>query len=86
VLGVEEQLRRELILQLKLGRVSTATFREKFDVDLRRRFGGLLAAMEAAGWSQSSEQEVRLTRTGLLRADWSVRHFYLPEHRNIPYA
>src|SRR5262249_50607717 len=34
----EEQLIREFILQMKLGRLETAYFRRKFQVDVRRRF------------------------------------------------
>ena len=44
VLSTEERLVRELILQLKLGRVRHAYFREKFGVELRERFAEPLGA------------------------------------------
>lgn len=86
VLSDEERMRRELILQLKLGSASLAHFQDAFGVDLRARFREELAAMADAGWLRVDGRSIRLTRAGLLRADWLVRHFYLPEHRSIRYA
>jgi len=75
-----------LLLQLKLGTVPLAHFQVGYGVDLRKRFTEQLAAMAAAGWPRYDEQSMRLTRAGLLRADWLVRELYLPEHRGIRYA
>ena len=83
LLSGEEQMRRELVLQLKLGGVSRPYFQRKFNVDVRERFGDTLAILQAAGWLRIMKDEIRLTRAGLLRADRLLREFYLPEHQAI---
>jgi oxygen-independent coproporphyrinogen-3 oxidase len=79
-LSDEERLIREFALQLKLGRVYSGYFKDKFDVEIKERFAEPLAALEEEGYADLRNEEVRLTREGLLRVDWLLPRFFLPEH------
>jgi oxygen-independent coproporphyrinogen-3 oxidase len=83
----EERMRRELVLQLKLGRISPAYFREKYGVEILRQFDEQFAGLEADGYiAEASEDAVRLTREGLLRVDALLPRFFLPQHAGIRYT
>ena len=82
----EEQLVRELILQLKLGRVSRHYFQDKFQVDICRRFSRPINLLREADLLNWDEETVRLTRTGLLQVDFLLPWFFLPQHRNARYS
>jgi oxygen-independent coproporphyrinogen-3 oxidase len=76
-----EQLIREMILQLKLGRVSTEYFRRKFGADILTEFAKPLKALSEAGLFTIHEDEICVTRGGLLQIDRLLHEFFLPEHR-----
>lgn len=76
----EELMIRELILQMKRGRVSESYFREKFGVDVRSRFSAPLTALAGDGLLVSSGGDVQLTREGLLQVDSLLPSFFLQEH------
>jgi oxygen-independent coproporphyrinogen-3 oxidase len=80
-LSSEHRLIRELVLQLKLGRVEVSYFREKFGTDVIERFRHVLEAHHAAGWSDFDEESIHLSRHGLMRVDRLLHDFFLPEHR-----
>jgi coproporphyrinogen III oxidase-like Fe-S oxidoreductase len=83
----EERLIRELVLQLKRGSIRPAYFREKYGVDVRRRFAEPLASLAHDGYLEASDEDrVALSREGLLRADALLRRFFLPEHTGIRYT
>lgn len=82
----EERMIRELILQLKLGRVEVGYFRRKFGVDILVRFAEALGRIEAWGYLTREGETLRLNREGLLRADRLVHEFFLPPHRDARYA
>jgi oxygen-independent coproporphyrinogen-3 oxidase len=83
----EERLIRELVLQLKLGRVRPAYFRDKYDVDILARFGAPLDGLREDGYLASADAaEVALTREGLMRVDSLLPRFFLPEHKDIRYT
>jgi oxygen-independent coproporphyrinogen-3 oxidase len=83
----EERLIRELVLQLKLGRVSPAYFSRKYGVDILERFREPLASLAADGsLERADDQAIALTRDGLLRVDVLLPRFFLPEHRDIRYT
>jgi oxygen-independent coproporphyrinogen III oxidase len=82
----EERLRRELILQFKLGHVSAAYFQEKFGVDIREHFAEELTRLRGWGYLTIEGDELRLNRDGLLQADRLIHEFFLPEHRDARYA
>jgi oxygen-independent coproporphyrinogen-3 oxidase len=85
VLGDEERLVREFVLQLKLGRVSARDFQEKFGVAIDQHFAVPLEACAKRGWVRSNDYGVELTRSGLLRVDRLIPAFYLPRHRSANY-
>ncbi|HET9482042.1 MAG TPA: coproporphyrinogen-III oxidase family protein [Candidatus Polarisedimenticolia bacterium] len=84
--GPADRLIRELILQLKMGRVETAYFREKFGVDILSHFGDVLEALGDQGMLRLGAGAVVLTREGLLRADALLPSFYAPEYIHARYT
>jgi oxygen-independent coproporphyrinogen-3 oxidase len=83
----EERMIRELVLQLKLGSIKPAYFREKYQVNVLDRFRAQLDALSADGYLKVATQEaVALTREGLLRVDSLLTQFFLPEHAGIRYT
>jgi oxygen-independent coproporphyrinogen-3 oxidase len=85
-LSKEERAVRELVLQLKLGRVDCDAFRKKHGVELLERFAAPLDRFEALGWLRSSRKEIELTPKGIPRADRMLPAFYLPDHRVARYS
>lgn len=84
--SARELLIRELVLQLKTGRVEPSYFRSKFDTDIVDLYGPVLARLQANGDLTYSVQEIRLTRQGLLQVDRLLPEFFLPEHRGVRYT
>jgi oxygen-independent coproporphyrinogen-3 oxidase len=83
----EERLIREFVLQLKRGSVRPAYFKEKYGVDVLRRFREQLASLEAEGYLEAATDErVAITRDGLMRVDVLLRRFFLPQHSGIRYT
>jgi len=82
----EERMIREFILQLKLGLVPRAYFQKKFGVDLLARFRAPLEEQRRAGWLTWNDDEIRVTRAGLLRVDTLLSSFFLAEHQGARYA
>jgi oxygen-independent coproporphyrinogen-3 oxidase len=83
----EERMIRELVLQLKFGKIRPAYFRDKYGADILRRFGEQFASLDAEGYLESAdEQTVSLSRDGLLRVDSLLPRFFLPQHTGIRYT
>ncbi len=82
----EERLIREFVLQLKLGRLETSYFRDKFGVDVTARFAATLRRHQAEGWLAVEPDAIRVTRAGLLRVDGLLHDYFLEEHRGARYA
>ena len=83
----EERMIRELVLQLKLGSVRPAYFKEKYGVDLLARFRDELASLANEGYvTETSKRIVALSRQGLLRVDTLLPRFFMPEHVGIRYT
>ncbi len=81
-----QRMIRELILQLKTGRVTREYFRDKFAVDIADEFADVLAAHEAEGWLVRGEDAVELTPAGLLRVDSLLEPFFEECHRGARYT
>ena len=81
-----EQSIRELILQLKLGRVDTEYLGAKFDVDVLTEYSDQLRSLESRGMLSLEDQQICLTNKGLLRVDSLLPEFYDPEHRGGRYT
>jgi oxygen-independent coproporphyrinogen-3 oxidase len=82
----EERLVRELVLQLKLGRVSRRYFEQKFGADIRERFAAPIESLAGRGMLSVDGDRIALTRAGLLRVDSLLHEFFLPEHRKARYS
>ncbi len=81
-----ERLTRELILQLKLGRVSAGYFRDKFEVEIAEEFAEALESLANVRLIEVDGDEIRLTRAGLLCVDALLPRFYEPKFRNVRYT
>lgn len=81
-----QRLIRELILQLKLGRVDADYFRGKFGVNIVSTFGEALASLDEKGLGSVDGDAIVLSRDGLLRVDALLPLFFEPEFRRIRYT
>jgi oxygen-independent coproporphyrinogen-3 oxidase len=82
----EDRLIREMILQLKLGRLTPGYFREKFGVEIGARFAPAWKQLAADGLLVPGSEEFRLTRQGLLQVDSLLPRLYDPRYRSIRYT
>ncbi len=83
----DERMRRELILQMKLGRLQPAYFAEKYGVDILDTFRPQFEALRAEGYlAEATPERLALTRDGLMRVDSLLPRFFLPQHTNIRYT
>jgi len=80
----EETLVREFILQLKLGKLETRYFQDKFGVDVCERFAKPLALH--GRWISHSDGYLHVTREGLMQVDRLLHDFFLDQHRSARYA
>lgn len=82
----DQRLIRELILQLKTGRLDAAYFRTKFTVDIASRFSEAFESIRRDGMGEVAGDEVRLNRAGLLRVDSLLPRFFESEYRGVRYT
>lgn len=82
----EEKMLREMLLQMKLGRIDRAYFQRKFGADVLARFAGPLGQLCREGWLSIGDDGVVLTRPGLLRVDELLPSFFLPQHQGARYT
>lgn len=76
-----QALIRELVLQLKLGRILPLYFESKFGVRVQESFAAPLQSLYDQGLAQLLEGAIHLTRAGLLRVDELLPRFFDPEFR-----
>ena len=81
-----ERLIREMILQLKTGRLERSYFRDKFGVDILEAFGDAYRRLESEGWLRTTEAGVELTPQGFLQVDRLLPNFFDPEFRGTRYT
>ena len=81
-----QALIREFVLQLKEGFVKTPPFEQKFGVKIQNEFSEALANQEKAGYLTVSDDEVCLTRKGLLQVDSLLPEYFEAEHRRVRYT
>jgi oxygen-independent coproporphyrinogen-3 oxidase len=82
----EQRLTREVILQLKLGRIRPSYFHDKFGADILEQFAAPLRTLQKQGMLEISDDLVRLTPQGLLRVDSLLPEFYSPEFQHARYT
>lgn len=89
--GPDERLTRELILQLKLGRVEAEPFHEKFGVDVLDRYAEPLERLESEGMlavhaGDNGHGRIELTRQGLLQVDTLLPELYAEKYQGARYT
>lgn len=77
---------REFVLQLKEGRLAIEPFRRKFGVDVREEFAEPLRNQHAAGYLEVEDDQIVLTRKGLLQVDTLLPEYFEKEHRSVRYT
>ena len=82
----DERLTREVILQLKLGRLDPAYFRDKFGVEITERFAPAFERLRRRGFVEDGDDPIRLTRSGLYRVDTLLPEFYAECYQNARYT
>ncbi len=81
-----DRLTREMILQLKLGRIGAGYFREKFGENILDLFEEQWRGYQEQGYLNLEDGQVTLTREGLLRVDSLLPAFYQDHHRGARYT
>ena len=82
----DERLTREMILQLKLGKISTEYFQEKFGSDIQSKFSKSYQKLELEGMVTLNGREIKLTPKGLLQVDSLLPEFYEEKYQNSRYT
>ncbi len=81
-----QRLVREMILQMKKGRLDLGYFRGKFGVDIIQEWNDAWRQYADDEYLSFDANEVWLTRAGLLRVDGLLPAFFEPEHRGVRYT
>ena len=79
-------LLREMMLQLKTGRLQAGYFQRKFGADILKDFADGFGQLAKDGYLTVHDDAVELTRSGLLQVDRLLPTFFEPEHRGIRYT
>lgn len=82
----EERIVRELILQLKLGKVSRRYFQDKFGVKIDEHWAEPFEELIRLGLLTQEGDWLILTRSALLKVDLILHGFFLPQHLNARYS
>jgi oxygen-independent coproporphyrinogen-3 oxidase len=77
---------RQMILLLKRGYLAFAPLNEKYGVDVYEQWKSVWEDYIAEGLMERTDEGVKLTRDGLLRADSLLPRFFEPEHQGIRYT
>ncbi len=77
---------REMILQLKTGRIDAAYFRRKFGVEILDEWRDAWSEHVAEGHVEIEGDSIGVTRAGLLRVDGLLPAFFEPEHQGVRYT
>lgn len=81
-----QRLIREMILQLKTGRLERGYFQQKFGTDILTEFAGGFEHLAQEGDLTLENGSVELTRKGLLQVDRLLPVFFEPQHRGGRYT
>ncbi len=84
--SARQLLIREMVLQLKEGRIHTPPIAEKFGVNIVEEFRQAFDNQQAAGFLTVDADQVVLTRKGLLQVDSLLPEYFEEEHRAIRYT
>jgi oxygen-independent coproporphyrinogen-3 oxidase len=81
-----QALIREMILQLKKGRLDAKYFVDKFGVDIIDEWRAVWDEYAADEYLIFQDDRIELTRAGLLRVDALLPAFFEPEFRDVRYT
>jgi oxygen-independent coproporphyrinogen-3 oxidase len=81
-----QKLIREMILQMKEGKISAGPFRKKFGVDILKDFFEPFCNQQKAGYLTIERDDILLTRKGMLQVDSLLPEYFEKEHRAIRYT
>jgi oxygen-independent coproporphyrinogen-3 oxidase len=81
-----ERLIREMILQLKTGRIETPYFKDKFGTDVLTEFRPAFEKLQGEGWLTIEPTAARLTPAGLLQIERHLPTFFDPQYRGTRYT
>jgi oxygen-independent coproporphyrinogen-3 oxidase len=82
VMSEQEQLIREMVLQLKRGQLNGDYFQHKFGVDIFEDFARAFMDLEDAGHGKINDRIFALKRSAFLQVDRLLPVFFLPQHRS----
>ena len=85
-ISLKERLTREMVLQLKLGKIESQYFKEKFDVNILTEFAAAFEQLQNEGMLTYGQKQVQLTPQGLLRVDQLLPEFYAKQYQNSRYT
>jgi oxygen-independent coproporphyrinogen-3 oxidase len=77
---------REMILQLKSGRLDAGYFRDKFAAEIIDQWRDVWDGYARDGYLSIDGDIIKLTRDGLLRADGLLPAFFEAEHQDVRYT
>jgi len=80
-LSREEAMIRQLVLQLKLGRVSSDYFATEFGVELETLFKVQIETLKNQEFVKIEDRSIVVESKGLLKVDEWLKIFYLPQHQ-----
>ncbi|MDG2206535.1 MAG: coproporphyrinogen-III oxidase family protein [Pirellulales bacterium] len=81
-----QALIREMVLQLKTGRIDASYFADKFSADILTEWKPVWDQYRDEGYLDVEGSHVMLSRSGLLRVDSLLPAFFEPEHQGIRYT
>ncbi len=81
-----ELLIREMILQLKTGRLDAGYFQRKFGSSILEDFADGFGQLAQEGFLTLSDGSIELPRAGLLQVDRLLPIFFEPQHRGTRYT
>jgi len=81
-----DRLIREMILQLKTGKLDRSYFQSKYGVDIAAEFAPAYRKLEDAGWLRLTEGAVELTPSGFLQIDRHLPTFFDAKYSSNRYT
>jgi len=81
-----QRLIREMVLQLKTGKLDSGYFQQKFGIDVWNEFRPVYEDLLGKSLLERDNGTIALTRRGLLEVDHFLPEFFEPELRNVRYA
>lgn len=82
----EEKVIREMVLQLKTGKIDPGYFQKKFDVNLLSHFRPQLDELASKGILEKGNETLKVTPAGMLQIDKQLPTFFLEQHVGSRYT